>query len=344
MRLLFAVLIITLIWGCTQPAKDHVRHHEILAFGTIINVTIRHHDDQLVDQAFKRLETDFLTMHRVWHPWEPGPLTRTNQLLQTGEWFTASTSILPLLKLSKTLSLQSFHFFNPAIGKLVGLWGFHRNNPDQPFAPDMQKIRLIQADIPNMDDVEIDGIRLRGHNPHLQLDLGGIAKGFGIDQAFETLQSLDIKHAIINAGGDLRAVGQHQDRPWTIGIQHPRQSTVLASIETLRDESIFTSGDYQRYYMQDSQRRHHIIDPRTGEPVSHTIAVTVIHPQAVVADAAATALLAGGKENMARIARSMGVEHVMLMSSDGEISLTEKMQQRLRLNEQLKLKLDLIAL
>ena len=70
MRYLLAVLITTLTWGCSQPAKDHVRQHEILAFGTIINVTIRHHNDQLVTQAFERLETDFLTMHRVWHPWE----------------------------------------------------------------------------------------------------------------------------------------------------------------------------------------------------------------------------------------------------------------------------------
>ena len=338
------LLICTLISGCSQNTSDHVRQHEILAFGTIITVTIRHRDDQLISNAFSRLETDFQTMHKIWHPWEPGSLTRTNQLLQTGEWFTASTSILPLIQASKSLSEKSGHLFNPAIGKLVELWGFHRNNPEQPFIPDLQQIKLLQSNIPTMNDVKIDGIRLRADNPHIQLDLGGIAKGYGIDQAIATLQTMGIDDAIINAGGDLRAIGQHEDRPWSIGIQHPREPTVLASITTIKDESIFTSGDYQRFYLQDNKRRHHIIDPQTGEPVSHTIAVTVIHPQATVADAAATALMAAGKERMVEVARAMGIEHVMLMASNGEIFVNTQMKRRLKFNERLKLNLHLISL
>ena len=203
---LAVLFICTLVWGCSQNTSDHVRQHEILAFGTIITVTIRHHDDLLITRAFSRLETDFQTMHKIWHPWEPGSLTRTNQLLQTGEWFTASTSILPLIQASKSLAEKSGQLFNPAIGKLVELWGFHRNNPEQPFIPDMQQIKQVQANIPTMNDLQIDGIRLRANNPHIQLDLGGIAKGYGIDQAINTLRAMGIRNAIINAGGDLRAM------------------------------------------------------------------------------------------------------------------------------------------
>lgn len=338
------LFICTLVWGCSQNTGDHVRQHEILAFGTIIKVTIRHHDDQLISNAFNRLETDFQTMHKIWHPWEPGTLTRTNQLLKTGEWFTASTSILPLIQASQSLAEKSGHLFNPAIGKLVELWGFHRNNPQQPFIPDMEQIRRLQANIPTMNDLQIEGIKLRARNPYMQLDLGGIAKGYGIDQAIETLQAMGIDNAIINAGGDLRAIGRHGGRPWAIGIQHPRKPIVLASITTIADESIFTSGDYQRFYLEGSKRRHHIIDPETGEPVSHTIAVTVIHPQATVADAAATALMAAGKERMTEVARSMGIEYLMLMASDGEIFVNSKMKQRLKFNNELQLNLHLISL
>jgi len=329
------LIFLLLAWGCTEQPTPATRQHQILAFGTIINVTIRHHDNELIDRAFQRLETDFLTMHRIWHPWEPGALTRTNQLLQSGERFTASTSILPLLLRTRTLAIQSDHFFNPAIGKLVKLWGFHRNDADQPFSPDMAVIDKLQGNIPTMEDIEIDGITMRGLNPDIQIDLGGIAKGYGIDEAIKTLRLMGIEHAIINAGGDLKAIGEHGERPWKVGIQHPRQPGVLASIETLSDESIFTSGDYRRFYVQDNKRRHHIIDPRTGEPVSHTIAVTVIHPDATTADAAATALLAAGKDNIARVARAMGIRHVLLMTHDGELIMSSEMQQRLQVNEEL---------
>ena len=92
--------LLLLISGCTAQPEAITQHRKILAFGTVINVSLRHHDPQLMEHALQRLETDFLTMHRIWHPWEPGALTRTNQLLQSGEWFTASTSVLPLSKIA----------------------------------------------------------------------------------------------------------------------------------------------------------------------------------------------------------------------------------------------------
>jgi len=344
MKVLAALILPILLCSCSPQPAHFTRHHQMLAFGTIIDITIRHQDRQLIDQAFKRLETDFLTMHEVWHPWEPSALVRTNQLLQTGNWFTASTSVLPLIQRARELAIQSKHFFNPAIGKLIQQWGFHRNEADQPFEPDMATIRELQQNIPTMEDIEFDGISMRGLNPDIQFDPGGIAKGYGIDQAIHTLQRMGIRHAIINAGGDLRAIGQHGDRPWKIGIQHPRKTSVLASIETLSDESIFTSGDYQRFYMQGNQRRHHIIDPQTGEPVSHTVAVTVIHPDATTADAAATALLAAGKNNLVKVARAMSIQYVLLMTSSGELLMNHAMQNRLEIHEDLKSSIRLIGL
>ena len=341
---LAALILPLLIWGCSPQPASIVKHHQILAFGTIINITIRHQDSQLIDRAMQRLQTDFLTMHEIWHPWEPGALTRTNQLLQTGDWFTASTSLLPLILKSQELALKSGDFFNPAIGKLIKQWGFHRHDADQPFTPDMNAIKRLQSSIPNMQDIEIDGIAMRGLNADIQIDLGGIAKGYGIDQAIRTLRRMGIQHAIINAGGDLRVMGTHDNRPWKIGIQHPRKTSVLASIETLSDESIFTSGDYQRFYMQGEKRRHHIIDPQTGEPVSHTIAVTVIHPDATTADAAATALLVAGKQNMVNVARAMGIDYVLLMTSQGELFMNQAMQERLQIDESLKSTIHLINL
>jgi len=331
MRIIPSAILIVLLLGCGQRT-DNVHHKTILAFGTIIEVTIRHPDSKLVKAAFGRLEADFKTMHRLWHPWEPGPLSRTNQLLQTGEWFSVAPSVLPLISRSRELAIQSGHYFNPAIGKLIHIWGFHRNDPTVKQDIDQNELDRLQNNIPRMDQVEINGIKMRGHHPDLQIDVGGIAKGYGIDQAISMLKSMGIQHAIINAGGDLRAIGRHADRPWTVGIQHPRKEKILASIETLNDESIFTSGDYQRYYMDNGQRRHHILDPFTGKSVNHTMATTVIHDNATVADAAATAIMAAGPEHWHEVARALNIHYVLLLASDGTLYMNPAMHERLELS------------
>lgn len=334
---------VLLLFGCAS-SSDQIVHRRILAFGTVIDITVRHHDNNLMLSALDRVEQDFKKMHDIWHPWEPGTLTRTNQLLQTGHWFTASPSLLPLLEKSRALEIQSQHFFNPAIGKLVALWGFHRNDPNTPFEPNMQEINRIKTDIPSMLDIELDGIQMRGLNPDLQFDPGGIAKGFALELVMHTLEQYGLQHCIINAGGDIKVKGSHANRPWKIGIQHPRENAVLASIETLNDESIFTSGDYQRYYQSGNKRRHHIIDPITGRPVAHTMAVTVIHSDAATADAAATALLAAGENNLERVAKSMQLDKILLMNQAGQIIISTAMRKRVVFNGELKLEIKVIKL
>lgn len=337
----YLLALFLLLSGCGGPS-DTLHHRQILAFGTIIDISIDHPDSQLVDRAFNRLESDFQTMHRIWHPWEPGPLSRTNQLLQMGSWFSAAPTVLSLLVRSRQLSLQSRGYFNPAIGKLVRLWGFHRQDPTNSHSIDKNILKQLQSSIPNMGHIEVDGIRLRGHHPDIQIDFGGIGKGYGIDRAIDTLRTMRIENAIINAGGDLRAIGRHGNRPWKIGIQHPRKTAVLASIETLDDESVFTSGDYQRYYTQDGQRRQHIIDPFTGFPVTHTMAVTVIHENATVADVAATALMVAGPEHWYEIAQALGVKYVLLMARDGTLHMNPAMQKKIMLSgqDQLNIKIS----
>ena len=340
MRKLFFCVLLILLTACSQDVGT-IHQRSILAFGTVIDITLYHPDKMLARQAFQRLETDFQTMHRLWHPWNPGPLSRTNQLLQSGGWFSAAPSIYPLLLRSRELAIQSGHYFNPAIGKLVKLWGFHRNDPSTEIDIDQDELKRLQTDIPSMEDIEIDGIRMRGLHPDIQIDVGGIAKGYGIDRAIDTLKTMGINNAIINAGGDLRAIGKHGNHPWKIGIQRPRASGTLASLETLADESVFTSGDYQRFYTQNGRRIQHIIDPFRGLAVSETIAVTVIHTDATVADAAATALMVAGPKHWHSVAQRLGIKYVMLLDTKGSLHINPAMHKRLSLVDPLPYKLSI---
>ena len=179
-----------------------------------------------------------------------------------------------------------------------------------------------------MTDLELQDGRARTDNPRLQLDLGAFAKGVAVDRAIAALRAAGIDNAIVNAGGDLRAIGA-RERPWRIGIRHPRAPGVLASIETRGDESIFTSGDYERYFEAEGTRYHHIIDPRSGYPARGTASLTVIHTEAATADAAATALFVAG-DAWPRTAADMGINRVMRVRADGTVEMTPAMAGRIR--------------
>lgn len=174
------------------------------------------------------------------------------------------------------------------------------------------------------------------NNKFVSLNFGAFAKGYGIDLEMQQLKSMGIKNAIINTGGDLKAIGSHGNRAWRIAIQHPRKDTWLATIETHGEESVFTSGDYERFYHYKGKRYHHILDPRTGYPATGTQSVTVLHTDSGLADAAATALFVAGPDKWIEIARKLKLREVMLIDSKGKIHITPHMQNRLVFNPEIE--------
>ena len=328
-RILYAIIVVSiLLVACEQP-HDPVSHDRFYAFGTLIDLSLYGASAEQQVQASTALESAFSKMHNDWHAWQPGALTSINERLASLEQFRARPDILSLLQQANTLSAQSRGLFNPALGKLIELWGFHNDEITTLAAPDPAALEALLAAAPSVNDVTIEGNTIISRNPAVQYDLGAFAKGYAIDRGIELLRSLGIPNAIINAGGDLRAIGHHGDRPWRIGIRRPRQAGVLASVALSDDESIFTSGDYERYFEVDGQRFHHIIDPRDGYPASQSMSVTVIHTDAATADAAATALFVAGPQAWTGIARDMGIHFVMLIDSDGIIHMNPAMQSRI---------------
>ncbi|MET0088262.1 MAG: FAD:protein FMN transferase [Sedimenticola sp.] len=331
-KLLPLCLPLLILAGC--DSRPQVTGTRFLAFGTLVDLTIAGVSEERSEQAADILEQDFQQMHHAWHAWDPGPLGRINRLISEGERrFTAPPSVIPLIELGTRLSVQSDHLFNPAIGNLVDAWGFHSNDPEGHRPPDQQVIDDLLKQAPRMTDLQLNGIELLSSNPAVKLDFGAFGKGYGIDLAIEHLRELGIHNAIINAGGDLRAIGSKNGQPWRIGIRHPSGEGVLATLDIEGDESVFTSGDYERNFEWQGQRYHHIIDTRTGYPARGTRSVTVIHKNAATADAAATALFIAGPERWHEIALRMGVSHVLLVDDSGNLHMNPAMQKRLQLLE-----------
>jgi thiamine biosynthesis lipoprotein len=318
--------------ACAEGPKIH--NERMLAFGTVVELSIYTADTELARAAGEAVRQDLDYMHRAWHGWEPGPMGRTNQLLATGGEFSANPSILPLILEGQRLEEESKGLFNPALGGLFALWGFHADERAPAPPPADTDIRALLDQRPSMTDIQVRGIRIHSTNPAVQLDMGGYAKGYGVDRAMERLMDLGVEHAILNAGGDLRAIGQPGQRPWRIGIRHPDGEGVLASLELRGDESVYTSGDYEREFSHEGVRYHHILDPRTGQPARESRSVTVIADNGAQADASATALFVAGPQGFAEIAAAMGITQAMLVDRQGTVHMTPTMALRIHFEHQ----------
>lgn len=157
-----------------------------------------------------------------------------------------------------------------------------------------------------------------------KIDLGGIAKGFGIDQAARVLDRLGYRDYLVDGGGDLLASGRTLDEtPWSVGIAHPRKRSMWGRLWVPSGWSVVTSGDYERYFLHEGRRYHHIIDLRTGYPAQASVAVTVIARSAMLADAYATALFVLGPRDGLALAEITPELEAIFFTPDGDVTFTE---------------------
>ena len=328
---LATLLLILSLFACSDPPRKH--HQDIYIFGTVMGVTLWARDDAQAEAAFASLQQRFQAMHRDWHAWNPGLLTGINDAFAAGEVAEANADIIEMVRRSQEIEKATEGRFNPAIGQLIGLWGFHTSEyPIVGPPPSSKSIKNLVALAPSSLEIRIEGLTLRSENPAVQLDFGGVAKGYAIDIASALLREQGIDNAIINAGGDLRAIGSHGDRPWKIAVRAP-VGGIIGSLETGPDESVFTSGNYERFRQENEQRYPHILDPRTGWPVQDLASVTVIADEGLLADAAATAMTVAGLEGWHEVASSLGLDQVMLVDESGKVYMTQRMSERIELAE-----------
>ena len=333
-RFLLPLLLVISLLASACGDGERARQAKFYAFGTEIDVSLYGVDAETADKTVDALEQAFNNVNDTWHAWQPSTLTRINEAIAAGETVEIKPEVAAVIEEAALYARDSQHLFNPAAGRLFELWGYHQDNWFESRPPPAQdNIDEWLATAPTMDNIHIDNNVLSSDNPMVKLGFGGFAKGTAVDAAITALKQQGIENAIINIGGDLRAIGSHGDRPWRIGIRHPRkEGGMLASVAIQGDESVFTSGDYERFFTYEGTRYPHILDPRTGQPARDNISVTVIHEQAARADAAATALVVAGDE-WPRIAASLGIDHVMLMRADGQIEMTAAMAEQVRLSD-----------
>ena len=182
---------------------------------------------------------------------------------------------------------------------------------------------VIEQHLPAVDYRQVvvnrkDGT-IRFRREGVRIDLGGIAKGYAVDRSIELLSQLGIRHAMVNAGGDTRLLGDRDGRPWVVGVRDPRNERRTILRMPLEDESISTSGDYERYFEEDGVRYHHILEPGTGKAARGIRSVTVIGSKSIETDALSTSVFVLGIERgMQLVSRLPGFEAV-IVDDQGEV-------------------------
>jgi len=176
----------------------------------------------------------------------------------------------------------------------------------------------VATKLPAIDyrHIELGHNRIRFGHSDVRIDLGGIAKGYAVDRAIEIVRQCGISQAMISAGGDSRIIGDRGGRPWMIGIQHPRDPAGIALRVPLSETAVSTSGDYERFFIENGERVHHIINPATGRSAKNSWSATVTGPNAMTTDALSTTIfILGAVKGLALIESLDGIDAIIIDSA-----------------------------
>ncbi|MDT8409246.1 MAG: FAD:protein FMN transferase [Wenzhouxiangellaceae bacterium] len=315
---ILVLLLVLMLAGCAPAGDD--RRAVFAVFGTEVEVQLRETSEADAALVFGDIGRMLQAMHHELHPWEAGALTELNAALAAGRAHKAGDDIVELIRASQRLEAASQGTFNPAIGQLVGLWGFHTSNYPitDPPPPDRRIDELVAAS-PSALDLTLDGAIVETVNLAVQLDFSGIAKGLAVKRACRLVGAHGIASAMVNAGGDVMVCGAGSgDRPWRVAIRGDR-AAVLETLEIDRPMAVFTSGNYYRFGEFDGTRYAHILDPATGRPVDEVIQATVVHADPLLADAGATALVVAGTSRWRQVARGLGIDRAVVIDQAGNV-------------------------
>jgi len=323
------LLLLRALAACSPPPLVQLQSY---VFGTLVEVSVYGAPEAKAQQAIAAVLTRFDALHHQLHAWQPSELSRLNTTLAKGAHTPVTPELAAMLRDAQAVSAESNDLFDPAIGNLIALWGFHADSP-QGRVPDAAAIARWVNAAPRMRDLHIENNVVWSDNPAVQLDLGGYAKGYALDEAVRILASRGIRNALINIGGNVIALGQHGDRPWRVGIQHPRKPGTLATLDLHDGEAIGTSGDYQRYFEAGGRRYCHLIDPRTGWPASGMQSVTILmsgEHAGTRSDALSKPLFIDGAARLADHASRLGIADYLAVDAAGQIHVSPAMKARLR--------------
>jgi FAD:protein FMN transferase len=310
----------------------HVVERKHPAMGTEIALTAWTSDDSRAEAAFAAVFGEFDRLDAMMSVWTEGSdIVRLNGAAGDHP-VPVSTETREVLRVARQVSEWTDGRFDVTFAALSGLWKFDNQDKDDRI-PDRREIEK-RLPLINYRDVEVDDregtafLKRKG----MRVNLGGIGKGYAVDRSVDILRRSGMRDFMIQAGGDMYVGGTRGDRPWRLGIRDPRGPADRSfAMLDLTDGTFSTSGDYERFFMKDGHRYHHILDLSVGEPARGCRSVTLVTERAVIADALAKGVfILGPDAGMALIERTPGVQGV-IVSAKNEVLISSGLRGKLTL-------------
>lgn len=317
--------------SCQSPTKEKFSAHTFDYFDTVTTVTgyadSKEAFDAVTEEIFSLLE-EYHKLFTIYHRFEGMEnLCTVNELVEgRHRTVTVDRRIIDLLLYAKEMHAKTDGRVNIAMGSVLSIWHRYReegrNDPSAATLPPMEQLTAAAAhtDIRNLIiDEENNTVTIT--DPAMTLDVGAVAKGYAVEMIARTLEEKGITGYVLNVGGNVRTLGAKADgTPWTVGIENPDQESAEDYLALLHLEtfSVVTSGSYQRYYLVDGVRYHHIIDPATLMPAEGFTSVSVLTKSSADGDALSTALFCMSLEEGMALVESLPETEAMWLLSNGE--------------------------
>jgi FAD:protein FMN transferase len=309
-----------LAFSCSRGDRPELHKLGRFAMGTLVEVTLRgtsqetREASQAVFEELKRLE-DLTSFHK------PSALTAVND--NAGKKpVHADRELFSMIREALRVAKATNGAFDPTVGALTRLWQF--SGGQDPRLPEQKEIDEALTRV-GWQKVQLDTAAGTIFLPEqgMALDLGGLVKGVALNRAAQIVKDKGIASALINIGGDIVAVGEKTPgKPWRVGVKDPRNEGGIVAVAPLADKVIVTSGDYERFFVRDGRRYHHILNPRTGYPAEGSQSVTIVGPIGVTLQPFGTAAFVTGPVEGLKLFKSVPGTEGFTIDSTGMLHLS----------------------
>lgn len=314
---------LTSLMGCAaQEEKKHTR--TVFFMDTQVDITYYHPSAQVAQTDIAEMFAEMQRLEKILSREATGSdLHRINEAAGR-EAVEVNPETIFVLRSALEFAELSDGAFDPTVAPLLEVWGFGGDFPAVPAQEELARAReLVNYRLVEIDE-EKGSVFLPV--PGMRLDLGGIAKGYIVDRGQESAQE-STSAVFINAGGDISIRGRKPSgEDWRVAVQDPDNPDRFLAIITMEEGSVATSGDYQRFFEEEGQRYHHIINPFTGMPAYELSSVTVVATDTMTADALSTVIFVLGVEKGLALVESLPGVDAILMDNSGELVYTNGLE------------------
>ena len=314
-------LILSAVVLLTLPALSHAAWHEReeAIMGTRIAVQLWSEDPALATRAMDAVIAEMHRTDELMSTYKPeSQLSQVNAHAYERP-VQVDADIIDVVEKALEYSRLSDGVFDVTYASVGYMFDYrtHVHPTDAQIAEALPAVDYRQV------VVDHDARTIRFLKPGMRIDLGGIAKGWAVDRGIDILRELGIEHAMVNAGGDTRLLGDRRGKPWIVGIRDPRNEGKVVTRIPLQDEAISTSGDYERYFEEDGVRYHHILEPGTGKSPKAVRSVTVIGPTATHTDGLTKPVFILGVERGLEFIRKVKDAEAIIVDNEGRVFHSE---------------------